>query len=541
MTNKNIFAIISVSCLFVSSSFLLSSNSILSDTIINSLQNNLFAEAQYSPIAFDDTAVTSADTPVIIDVLANDNTGGGAGPLSLNDDDCIILNYLGNVKAFADVVTQPANGLAVRTGTVPNHTITYTPDPGFSGVDTFTYENCDVGSQAFSNIATVTVTVNAAPASDASDGTDTSLTANAGVQTIYAGDATDNDDVCSLSDITNGTTVEGIVCSTAANSLTLPTINIQSVRQNPDATLNDVLVEDLRGNASSNYTVTAEVSDFTTGTATIALGSNPDSASATLDAGTVTSVIVGDNGTSSCTAATVAFSGGTPTTAAEAEVVIAGGTITRINVTEPGSGYDTAPTVTITPTGCSTSPTATAYIIAEGSNQSSGTVNSIAVTDNGTSGCTTVPVAITGGGGTGATAVATVSGGVITEIVVTNPGSGYSTVPTVSLTGHDCTGSTPSATASITADGTAEASVFATLDPSVGDIDRILPDSDITSFNVGPRSLVTNTTTQYTLFNTSAAVEPGRFDIDGSTFGLRVPAFVEAGTYTGTIVQTVIN
>ncbi|NJL96207.1 hypothetical protein HC864_03720, partial [Candidatus Gracilibacteria bacterium] len=53
--------------------------------------------------------------------------------------------------------------------------------------------------------------------------------------------------------------------------------------------------------------------------------------------------------------------------------------------------------------------------------------------------------------------------------------------------------------------------------------------------------LVTNTTTQYTLFNTSAAVEPGRFDIDGSTFGLRVPAFVEAGTYTGTIVQTVIN
>ncbi|NJL97276.1 hypothetical protein HC864_05775, partial [Candidatus Gracilibacteria bacterium] len=53
----------------------------------------------------------------------------------------------------------------------------------------------------------------------AQETTNTDLDVNAGVQTIYAGDATDNDDVCSLSDITNGTTVEGIVCSTAANSL----------------------------------------------------------------------------------------------------------------------------------------------------------------------------------------------------------------------------------------------------------------------------------------------------------------------------------
>ncbi|NJK71444.1 hypothetical protein HC766_01030 [Candidatus Gracilibacteria bacterium] len=163
MTNKNIFAIISVSCLFISSSFLLSSNSILSDTIINSLQNNLFAEAQYgSPVANDDIATTSVDTPVIIDVLDND-VDLGIGPLSLNQDDCFPSAFLGGLNVYADIVTQPANGTAIRNGTVPNHTITYTPDPGFSGVDTFTYDTCDVDAQENSNVATVTVTVNTPP------------------------------------------------------------------------------------------------------------------------------------------------------------------------------------------------------------------------------------------------------------------------------------------------------------------------------------------------------------------------------------------
>jgi hypothetical protein len=367
--------------------------------------------------------------------------------------------------------------------------------------------------------------------------TNTNLNIGAGVQSIYAGDSIDNNDICSATDIVGGVTVEGVVCSTAANSINLGAINIQGVRQNPQTILNDVLVEDLRGVATSNYTVTAAVSNFTTGSANINLGTNPDSAPATLDTGTVTSVAVTAGG-SGYTTASVLFSGGGATTQATAEAVISSGVITKINITSPGSGYTSAPTVAIS--GAGTGATATAYIIAAGSNESAGTVNSITVAGNGGSACTTVPVVISGGGGTGATGSATIAGGVVSSIVVTNPGSGYTSAPTVAFTGHDCA-STPTATASITADGAAEANIFATMDPSVGDIDRILPDSNVTSFNVGPRSLATNTTTQYTLFSTSAAVPAGRFDIDATVFGLRVPAFVQAGTYTGTIVQTVIN
>ena len=49
-------------------------------------------------------------------------------------------------------------------GTLTNPTsnsVTYTPNPGFSGTDTFTYKSTD-GQGVSSNIATVTITVNAA-------------------------------------------------------------------------------------------------------------------------------------------------------------------------------------------------------------------------------------------------------------------------------------------------------------------------------------------------------------------------------------------
>lgn len=374
----------------------------------------------------------------------------------------------------------------------------------------------------------------------AQDTTDTSLDVGAGLQTIYAGDSNDNNDICSPTNIANTDTVEGVACSTTENSITLPTIAIQAVRQNPTTTLNDVLVEDLRGVATSNYTVTAEVSDFTTGVNNINLGSNPDNAAATVDAGTVTSIEVTAGGTGYTSGTvTVTLTGGGGT-GATAEATVTGGAVTAITVTTPGTGYTSAPTVTITDSGAGTGATATGFVTAANSNLSSGTVNSLTIGDNGTSGCTTATVGFTGGGGAGATAEATIAGGLISALTVTNPGSGYTTAPTVTLT-TDCTGSTPAATANITAAGTGEALIFATVDPSVGTFERLLPDADTTSFSVGPRSLVTNTSTQYTLYSTSAAVAPGRFDVDGIDFGLRVPAFVGSGTYTGTITQTVIN
>jgi hypothetical protein len=79
-----------------------------------------------------DFAVTPAGTPVVINVLAND-PGVGLQIVS---------------------VTQGANGtVAINPG---NTTVTYTPNPGFAGFDTFTYTTAN-------GTAAVTVTVAGAP------------------------------------------------------------------------------------------------------------------------------------------------------------------------------------------------------------------------------------------------------------------------------------------------------------------------------------------------------------------------------------------
>ncbi len=86
--------------------------------------------------ANDDAAATSENTPVTVDVLANDNENTG----------------------FRVWVFQPAYGTA--SGGDPDSPIdgnvTYTPPPDWTGVDTFTYTATN-GAQADS--ATVTITV----------------------------------------------------------------------------------------------------------------------------------------------------------------------------------------------------------------------------------------------------------------------------------------------------------------------------------------------------------------------------------------------
>lgn len=90
------------------------------------------------PTANDDTANTPQNTPVTINVLANDSDPDG---------DTLTVS----------VETPPANGSATVN---PDKTITYTPDTGFTGEDTFTYKICgDEGCDISSDTATVTVTV----------------------------------------------------------------------------------------------------------------------------------------------------------------------------------------------------------------------------------------------------------------------------------------------------------------------------------------------------------------------------------------------
>ena len=86
------------------------------------------------PVAVDDTAATPEGTAVTIDVLNNDLD---------SDGDALIVTS----------VTQGTHGSVINNGS----DVTYTPDPGFSGADGFTYTISD--GNGGSDTATVTVTV----------------------------------------------------------------------------------------------------------------------------------------------------------------------------------------------------------------------------------------------------------------------------------------------------------------------------------------------------------------------------------------------
>ncbi len=90
------------------------------------------------PVAADDNAVTAVDTPVAIDVLANDSDPDGTLDVT-------------SVKIKTDAVhgTTSVNSDGV---------VTYTSAAGFSGSDSFTYTVDDTQGET-SNVATVTVTV----------------------------------------------------------------------------------------------------------------------------------------------------------------------------------------------------------------------------------------------------------------------------------------------------------------------------------------------------------------------------------------------
>ena len=90
-------------------------------------------------MANDDTATTDEETPVNINVVANDTDPDGAID-----------------PATVFIVTGPDYGTAYANA---DGTVDYTPDAGFTGPDTFTY-TVDDDEGNTSNEATVNVTVN---------------------------------------------------------------------------------------------------------------------------------------------------------------------------------------------------------------------------------------------------------------------------------------------------------------------------------------------------------------------------------------------
>jgi uncharacterized repeat protein (TIGR01451 family)/gliding motility-associated-like protein len=92
-----------------------------------------------SPVAVDDKAEAKANTTIVIDILANDNPGNSSFD-----------------KSTVVIVTQPLHGkVAVNS----DGTVSYTPDPGYSGPDNFTYQVKDRYGYV-TNVASVAITLN---------------------------------------------------------------------------------------------------------------------------------------------------------------------------------------------------------------------------------------------------------------------------------------------------------------------------------------------------------------------------------------------
>ena len=93
-----------------------------------------------APVAVDDNTETLKNTPVTINVKANDGDPDG-----------------GDVLGIPTKISNPTNGTATVN---PDGTITYTPNTGFVGTDTFKYSVCDNGVPSKCDTATVNVRVN---------------------------------------------------------------------------------------------------------------------------------------------------------------------------------------------------------------------------------------------------------------------------------------------------------------------------------------------------------------------------------------------
>jgi LPXTG-motif cell wall-anchored protein len=145
------------------------------------------------PTAGDDTDTTAEDIPITVDVLTNDTDVDG--PLD---------------PTTVTVTVNPTNGTI--TGINPTTgEVTYTPNPNFWGIDTFTYQVCDTAIPALCDTATVTITVN--PQNDpptAGDDTDTTPEDTPITITVLTNDTDPDGDplnVASATDPANGTVV----------------------------------------------------------------------------------------------------------------------------------------------------------------------------------------------------------------------------------------------------------------------------------------------------------------------------------------------
>jgi uncharacterized repeat protein (TIGR01451 family)/gliding motility-associated-like protein len=110
---------------------------ILCDTAVVTINVTSVNDA---PVAVDDNATTVENTPINIDILNNDSDpDGNLDPTSVS------------------IISGPSNG-TVSINPVTGAT-TYTPNPSFTGTDSFVYSVCDTGVPIYCDSAVVTITI----------------------------------------------------------------------------------------------------------------------------------------------------------------------------------------------------------------------------------------------------------------------------------------------------------------------------------------------------------------------------------------------
>lgn len=153
--------------------------------------------ANHVPVAESDSVATVQDSPVVIDILANDS-----------DPD-------GDVLSIA-AVTQGSNGMVTING---DETVNYMPNSGFSGTDSFSYTVHD--GNGGSATAAVVVTVVAAPSNQGPSAINDDVTIqekSAITIDVIANDSDPDGDALSIASVTQG--AKGVVTINANNTLT---------------------------------------------------------------------------------------------------------------------------------------------------------------------------------------------------------------------------------------------------------------------------------------------------------------------------------
>jgi large repetitive protein len=184
------------------------------------------ALATNAPVANTDLAITEAGTAVVINVLANDKTGvpGVSG------------KALGTTPSS---ISAPSNGAAVLSG----NNIQYTPNPGFTGTDSFTYQICDAASVC--STATVFVDVYPSGAANVVTAVDDYVVTN-GIAPA-SGNVLSND-----TQLSGGAAFGSTV--TLVGPATVP--GVGTLVLNADGSYTFTAVSGFEGNASFVYSVT---------------------------------------------------------------------------------------------------------------------------------------------------------------------------------------------------------------------------------------------------------------------------------------------